>query len=344
MRSRTFIAVAALLAVLVGGITALYLYDRSGRSTIAKGVRVAGVDVGGLKEGAARAHVVAAVRRQTRRPVLVTWHGRRFVLHPQTTNLRRSVATAVAEAVARSQEGSIFTRVARRLRGGSLHARIAPAIAYSPNAARRLAARVARVVDRAPHEASLAIAASGPSVTQGRSGRTLQRARLRSAVDRALRGAGPRRLTAPVSVVRPHTTTAALAARYPTIIVVDRADFRLSLYKDMRLQKTYPVAVGRQGLETPGGLYHVQDKQVDPSWHVPNSSWAGALAGKVIPPGPQDPIKARWMGIYNGAGIHGTDELSSLGSAASHGCIRMAIPDVIELFDQTRVGAPVFIA
>ncbi|MEA2146415.1 MAG: L,D-transpeptidase ErfK/SrfK, partial [Solirubrobacteraceae bacterium] len=54
-------------------------------------------------------------------------------------------------------------------------------------------------------------------------------------------------------------------------------------------------------------------------------------------------IKARWMGIYNGAGIHGTEELSSLGSAASHGCIRMAIPDVIKLYSQTPLGTPVYI-
>ena len=74
------------------------------------------------------------------------------------------------------------------------------------------------------------------------------------------------------------------------------------------------------------------------------AAWAGSLAGRTIPPGPQDPIKARWMGIFNGAGIHGTEELSSLGSAASHGCIRMAIPDVEALYDQVSIGTPVYIA
>jgi lipoprotein-anchoring transpeptidase ErfK/SrfK len=108
--------------------------------------------------------------------------------------------------------------------------------------------------------------------------------------------------------------------------------------------KTYPIAVGMAGLETPQGIRHVLEKQVNPAWHVPNSSWAGSLAGKTIPPGPQDPLKARWMGIYAGAGIHGTDDLSSLGSAASHGCIRMAIPDVIQLYSETPLGTPVYIA
>jgi lipoprotein-anchoring transpeptidase ErfK/SrfK len=65
----------------------------------------------------------------------------------------------------------------------------------------------------------------------------------------------------------------------------------------------------------------------------------------VIPGGvPENPLKARWLGIYDGAGIHGTDATYSIGSNASHGCIRMLIPDVIELYDQVPVGAPVYIA
>ena len=88
----------------------------------------------------------------------------------------------------------------------------------------------------------------------------------------------------------------------------------------------------------------MQNKAENPAWHVPNSDWAGDLAGKVIPGGRADnPLKARWLGIYNGAGIHGTDAIGSLGTAASHGCIRMAIPDVEELYDKVPVQTPVYI-
>ena len=121
------------------------------------------------------------------------------------------------------------------------------------------------------------------------------------------------------------------------------ATFTLRFFHHLRLERSYTVAVGQQGLETPAGLYHAQDKQVDPSWHVPNSAWAGSLAGQVIPPGPADPLKARWIGIFDGAGIHGTDEVSSLGHAFSHGCVRMAIPDVIDLYDRVQVGDPIYI-
>ena len=77
---------------------------------------------------------------------------------------------------------------------------------------------------------------------------------------------------------------------------------------------------------------------------MPNSSWAGSLAGTVVPPGPDNPIKARWLGIFAGAGIHGTDETWSLGHAVSHGCVRMAIPDVEALYPQVSVGTPIYIA
>ena len=70
------------------------------------------------------------------------------------------------------------------------------------------------------------------------------------------------------------------------------------------------------------------------------------LAGTVVPPGPSDPLKARFMSFEGGAGIHGIDpsEYSSIGQDASHGCVRMRIPDVIALYDKTPVGTPVYIA
>ncbi len=100
-----------------------------------------------------------------------------------------------------------------------------------------------------------------------------------------------------------------------------------------------------EGLETPAGLHKIEWEQVDPPWYVPNKAWAGALAGKVIPPGPEDPLKARFMSFDGGAGIHGIDpsEYSSIGHDASHGCVRMRIPDVIDLYAKSPVGTPVYI-
>ena len=162
---------------------------------------------------------------------------------------------------------------------------------------------------------------------------------------RQLLETGARAVRAKTQVVEPEVTTAELADKYPAVIMVNRAAFQLTLYKDLKPVKTYGIAVGQVGLETPAGLYYIANKAVDPAWHVPDSDWAGDLAGKVVPGDiPSNPLKARWMGIYDGAGIHGTDAEGSIGTAASHGCIRMRIPEVIELYDQVRRGAPVYIS
>ena len=144
----------------------------------------------------------------------------------------------------------------------------------------------------------------------GQAGLTVDRGPLRRAIVRRLVSpAGSDRVKVPVRHVAPDVTEADLSTQYPSYIMVDRATFELRLFKNLKLTRTYPIAVGQQGLETPAGLYDIQDKQVDPTWHVPESDWAGDLAGKSIPPGPDNPLKARWMGFNGGAGIHGTAEV-----------------------------------
>jgi lipoprotein-anchoring transpeptidase ErfK/SrfK len=187
---------------------------------------------------------------------------------------------------------------------------------------------------------------TGLSLVPGQNGRTVDYTQLGAAIDRALVGQAPSRtVTAPVHETRPAVTTSQLAARYPSYIVIDRASFRLRFYDHLKLSRSYEIAVGMEGLETPAGLHTIEWEQVNPPWYVPKKAWAGALAGTVVPPGPGDPLKARFMSFEGGAGIHGIDpsEYSSIGHNASHGCVRMRIPDVIELYSRSPVGTPVYI-
>ena len=72
---------------------------------------------------------------------------------------------------------------------------------------------------------------------------------------------------------------------------------------------------------------------------MPNSPWAGELGGSTVAGGSAaNPLKARWMGITDGVGIHGTGDDYSIGSAASHGCIRMHVADVKRLYPLVPVG------
>jgi lipoprotein-anchoring transpeptidase ErfK/SrfK len=339
------ILAAVVVLLLVGGAVAVYAYDSSRTNVIADGVRVAGVNVGGMTRAQALQKVRQELSPRLSRTVVVTAHGHRFHLTAQRAQVSADIDGMVAKAVHDSRQGNIIQRSWRGITGGKIDESIRLELSYNDRAVRSLVRHIARRINQPAKDASVTPSAGGLSTVSSHVGYALQSRDLRARLEHALATPGAsRRILAHTRIVEPAVTTSQLADKYPWYIVVDRPAFRLTVYERLRPKKTFTVAVGRAGLETPAGLYHVQDKQVNPSWHVPNSSWAGALAGKVIPPGPQDPIKARWLGIYNGAGIHGTDELSSLGSAASHGCIRMAIPDVIQVYDWVPVGAPVFIA
>lgn len=335
----------AVCATAVGGLAvAAYAYDNSRDDLVAGGVRVAGVDVGGLRATAAKRKLGTQLAGGLDRPVRVRVAGRRFRLTPQTASLTVDLDGMVDEALHRSRSGGFPGRLWRGLTGGDVKTDLPARVNYSAISVRRFVRRVKRSVDRPPRDASVSFQTASLPAVPSQTGLRTSYARMLRAVQAALvqTGAG-RTVRLKVHVTTPKVTTAQLAKKYPQVITIDRGAFTLRFFKRLRLAKTYRIAVGRAGLETPAGLYHIQDKQVNPSWHVPNSAWAGDLAGKVIPPGPDDPIKARWMGVSAGAGIHGTDEIGSLGTAASHGCIRMSIPDVEELYDKVPLQTPVFI-
>lgn len=122
-------------------------------------------------------------------------------------------------------------------------------------------------------------------------------------------------------------------------VVIDRSAFTLTLYRHGEVVKRYGIAVGTAEYPTPAGEFQVQSKVVDPTWVPPDSEWA--KDAKVTKPGPDNPLGTRWMAINGTIGIHGTNAPSSIGSAASHGCIRMLMPDVEELFEIVELGTPV---
>jgi lipoprotein-anchoring transpeptidase ErfK/SrfK len=344
---RRLIAVLVLtVTVLLVGAGSLYAFDRSTRHRIADGVTVNGVDVGGLTPAQAHDKLSAALLKPLDRPVSVRYHGRRFTITPQAANIAIDIDGSVDRAMDASQKGNLFTRTWREVRGTELDARVQAKISWDRAAVRKVVRRVKSKLTIEPRDASVDLEHGNVDPITSKDGQRVELDRLRHDIKVALLNRGPRRVARiHTDVVKPEVTTAELAKKYPAIIVVNRSAFTLRFYKNLELHKTYRIAVGQVGLETPAGLYHVQNKAVNPAWHVPNSSWAGSLAGTVIPGGtPENPLKARWMGIFDGAGIHGTDATGSIGSAASHGCIRMLIPDVIELYDQVPVGAPVYIA
>jgi lipoprotein-anchoring transpeptidase ErfK/SrfK len=344
MQHRSFIFVAVFVAALIFGAVTVYAYDSSREDKIANGVTVAGVDVGGLNAQEARQEVSRELSEPLQRPVVVSARGKRFTLSADDAELKADVGGMVDSALEKSRDGNVISRVVRDVRGAEENVEVPPEVTYDKQAVQTLVQRVKRSLDQPAQDAKL----NFPALTQvkEKAGVSVQAGRLQRRIEATLTvtGAENRQVGVPLKRTEPKVTRAQLASRYPTLLVVDRNSFQLKLYKNLKLKKAYTVAIGADGFSTPEGTYHIQNKAVNAAWSVPNKAWAGSKAGTVVPGGsPENPLKARWMGIIDGAGIHGTDQVGSLGTRASHGCVRMAIPDVIELYPQVPVKTPIYI-
>lgn len=136
------------------------------------------------------------------------------------------------------------------------------------------------------------------------------------------------------------------------LIEIDRSAFSLTVWQPrrdssgFRRERAYMVAIGRLGFDTPTGAYAITAKAKNPDWKMPDSPWVPeADRGKIVPGGdPDNPLKAAFLDLgADGVGIHGTADLQSIGTAASHGCVRMRPEDVLDLYRRVGVGCPVLI-
>ena len=348
MRQKSFIALAVFLVLMLVGAIGVYAYDASRDDLIADGITVGGVHVGGMRAAEARLAIDEQLAAPLREPLVVKHGKQRFRLTSATAKLRVASERMVQDALEESREGNVISRTVREITGEDPEEAALPArVSYSRGAVDKLVAKVEDKVSQPAQDAEVTFGGTSLGTVDGQEGVAVKTAKLRRAIRAELvLPRADRVVEVSTRVTQPEVTRDELASQYPYVITVDRPSFKLRFWKNLELVKTYTIAVGQVGYDTPSGLYHVQNKAVNPAWTMPDSDWvAPADRGKVIPGGvPENPLKARWMGIYDGAGIHGTDDTASLGSAASHGCIRMAIPDVIELYDQVPVSTPVYIA
>jgi lipoprotein-anchoring transpeptidase ErfK/SrfK len=206
-------------------------------------------------------------------------------------------------------------------------------------------ASVAKRYYRAPRDARVRFGVTAIRRVRARLGRALDQAIVLKRLEKELRQPTTGRVVAGrVIHVRPSVTTASLRKRYPAYISVDRSTHTLRVFRSLRLVRTYPVAVGAQGFETPSGMRRVLYKDKNPSWTAPNRPWAYPYQGQTFPPGDsRNPLRAWFIALGDGIGIHGTSEEWTVGSSASHGCIRMHATDVENVARLTPIGTPVLI-
>jgi lipoprotein-anchoring transpeptidase ErfK/SrfK len=321
------VCVAALLCVpmLVGGVSAAIAADPPPEGTIAPDVSIDGVPVGGFSIDAARRAVIDARIAQRVAVLVVSLKGRRMGITPLAAGWSADLDGAIAAALAFGRAVPLAGPVDVPLAQKVDRARLRTVLGYR-----------APQIELVPVNATLTFRNGRPRVRRPRIGTMVDVNKAVPLVADAMLTRAVPFVELPVKRVRPAKATVG------TSVVVSRGSRVLTLYREARKVRTFRIAVGTSRYPTPRGLFSIVTKQRNPTWFPPDSPWAKGLGP--VPPGRGNPLGTRWMGTSASAvGIHGTPASGSIGTAASHGCIRMYIRDAEWLYERVTVGTPVLI-
>ena len=316
---RGVVAAALLLGALVGASPALADDPPLPPPTIAAGVTIQGIDVTGMTAADAK----AAVHAFASTPFTLTFRSRTIQATPWQVGAKSHVNLAVAAALAAPAGTAVPLTVS-----------------IDFDQLRHYAAKLDRLLSRAPRDTQVHLRHRRPHLTKPHDGYNVVQRTTRVLIKQAIRA----NARGPVAIQYRTVAPAVTRSNFKPVIVIRRGSHRLYLYKGahMRFRASFGVAVGQAIYPTPLGKWHIVTMQKNPWWYPPDSSWAAGATP--IPPGPGNPLGTRWMGLSApGVGIHGTPDAASIGYSASHGCIRMRIPDAEWLFNRVEVGSTVFI-
>jgi lipoprotein-anchoring transpeptidase ErfK/SrfK len=329
-----------LIVLLTGAALAGYRYEQNRAARILPGVRVAGIEVGGMTRDQAVRALAGTVSSILDQPIDVSVAGKTWHLTARELGVRVDGASAVDQALGLSGSYSWTSRLYRRLMNKPLSRSFDVVVSYDDRPIGSFVKAVASRIRQEPRDAFLDFADGRLVKQRSKAGRALRVAASRKALQTALReGASSvdlatRRLAPKVSDQKLGKT-----------IIIRVSHNKLYLYDGLNLQRKYSVATGQLGeYPTPMGRWQVINKRINPTWVNPAKDTWGRNEPDFIPPGPDNPLGTRALDLdAPGIRIHGTPADNSIGSYASHGCIRMHIPESEELFGLVDVGTPVII-
>jgi lipoprotein-anchoring transpeptidase ErfK/SrfK len=328
---------ALVLFALAGGTAFAVADDFAAREILPTGASIEGQSLGGLT----RAQALEVVREKVAKPLaepLTVTHGDESFTLDAASMITVDVEGMVAKAFEPKASASLTSRVSARLLDQQTGAVVKPTVTVNQAVLDAWIADVASKIDTAPADAAMAVEGKTLKTIAARDGKKVDRTAAASAIIAAL-NSGEKQVALPVAVSSPAVTEEDLG---PTILVV-RSARKLYLYDKGALVKTYGVAVGTPGYPTPIGNFEIVLKRYRPTWSNPGSDWAKDMPA-YIGPGPGNPLGTRALNLnYPGIRIHGTSKDYSIGTAASHGCMRMHMWDVEDLYDRVEVGTKVFI-
>ena len=333
------VTLGVLAIVTAGTAFAAYQYDASTSHRILPGVSVGGVDVGDMKRDEAVRTLRELAEQTLYSELVVEAAGHSWNVTPASLGMTADVEGAVARALAVADDLSLTSRVYHRLRDVPVD--VSLDLPFDEHR-REVKAFVQQAFDEVALpavDARFALVDGELVTNRSHTGRELA---IGAATDRILEALGRRTdaVEVPVRTVVPSVTTAALGRS----IVVDLSENHLYLYDRLNVVADYPVATAAAGYTTPVGTWEVVDKRENPTWYNPAEDSWGAGLPPVIAPGPGNPLGTRAIYLNApGIRIHGTYSSSSIGTYASHGCIRMYISDSEELFGLVDMGTRVII-
>ncbi len=334
-----FVAVLALASVGGGTAYATYRYDREASSRILPGVRIGDVEVGGLTRDEAIAAVAARADRTLGKKLVVRTEGASWTLTPKELGTRAGIEEAVDAAFALAERESLLSRVYIRVADEPLREDLELGFAYDDQTIARFVERAAAEVAVPAVDADLKLVDGGLVMQLQKAG---QEIRVRSAAERVREALERGRRTVHIGMrtLEPDVTVASLGRT----IVVDLSENMLYLYEGFEPSRRYRVATAAEGFSTPVGTWTVINKVENPSWTNPDPDGWGSSMPAYIPPGPSNPLGTRALYLSApGIRIHGTTNVESIGTYASHGCIRMLMPDVEQLYPLIPIGTEVLV-
>jgi lipoprotein-anchoring transpeptidase ErfK/SrfK len=329
------------LAVLFGALFVLacgiaYGYDRISAGNYYPGTRIGTVAVGSLTEAEAASELHDAYVKPLTEPITFTAPEFETTSTPWKMGMRIDTGDVARDALVTQRAERIWTRLWHRVVGASGVEEISPTV--DDKVFDAFLADTYKAVNQDPKDARLDVSSDKLDVIPHRLGRKVDKKDAEAAVFAALTS-GDRSVEIPVKVIQPELRTEA----FKRVILVSTSANRLTYYVDGKVAKSYGVATGTGGFPTPRGQWRVTLKRMNPTWYNPNSDWSRSMP-PFIPPGPNNPLGTRALNLNaSGIRIHGTPDAASIGTNASHGCIRMHMRDIEELFEKVEVGTPVLI-
>lgn len=334
---------ACLLIALSSTMAWATAFDYQERGLIARGVSVNGLDLSGATEAQARDTIEEAVSAPLMAPLTVTAGGKRFTFEPDEA-ITVDVDGMLAQAYLPRRSAPFVARVRHDIAGTDLEAKVEPLFSLDASAVADWVDDLAAQIDSAAVDASLTVVDNRIDISDARSGARLDKAAAAQAIVSAFSAESvlasqTRQIEVPVDEVRAKVQ----ADSFGKTIVVDLSQRRVRLFDGEKVEKEYPCAVGTPSHPTPRGEWEITAKRYLPTWGNPGSEWAKDMP-KTIPPGPDNPLGTRAINLSApGIRFHGTNNIHSVGTAASHGCMRMYRYDIEDLYERVEVGMKVFI-